>query len=248
MLKGLLGGIVTLLSPLSYHSLAKLLVTAQDDAQDEVPWMLRDLHAILDIPKDSSRLLHLHHPSFRDFLFEKARSEEFWVDEKQMHQVLADRCISLMSTSLKQGMCGEDALGILVAELERSQIKRSLPPEVQYACLHWIQHLQKSDTQFNDIDKVHQFLQDHLLHWLEALGWMGKLSEGVHAIASLKSFAAVSTHLLDILTDTSTSLVNFPSFRIISTTRSGSSHITGPLSSRLLVVKPPNAKPCLHRL
>jgi hypothetical protein len=39
---------------------------------------------------------------------------------------------------------------------------------------------------------VHCFLQEHLLHWLEALGWMGKVPEGVHAITDLESFATVS--------------------------------------------------------
>jgi hypothetical protein len=39
---------------------------------------------------------------------------------------------------------------------------------------------------------VHQFLQVHLLHWLEALGWIQKVSEGIYTIASLESIAAVS--------------------------------------------------------
>jgi hypothetical protein len=46
-------------------------------------------------------------------------------------------------------------------------------------------------------------LQEHLLHWFEALGWMGKVSEGIHAIASLESITTVSksqcgtnTHLI----------------------------------------------------
>jgi hypothetical protein len=38
---------------------------------------------------------------------------------------------------------------------------------------------------------VHQFLQEHLLHWLEALGWMQKVPEGIYAINSLESIAAV---------------------------------------------------------
>jgi hypothetical protein len=41
-------------------------------------------------------------------------------------------------------------------------------------------------------DQVYQFLQDHLLHWLEALGWMGKTSEGILAIFSLEAQIPVS--------------------------------------------------------
>ncbi|KAH6699920.1 hypothetical protein BKA61DRAFT_212114 [Leptodontidium sp. MPI-SDFR-AT-0119] len=64
---------------------------------EEVDSIFNDLHAILDIPKDPTRQLRLHHPSFRDFLLSKDRCGSFWVDEKQAHQILAARCIQLMS-------------------------------------------------------------------------------------------------------------------------------------------------------
>jgi hypothetical protein len=97
-----------------------------------------------------------------------------------------------MSTSLKQDVCGQEAPGTLVADIESSQIEQCLPPEVRYACLYWIQHLQKSDAQLCDNEEVHQFLQVHLLHWLEALGWIGKPSEGILAISSLEAQIQVS--------------------------------------------------------
>ncbi|KAF2468687.1 WD40 repeat-like protein [Lindgomyces ingoldianus] len=190
MLRSTLGSIVTLFSPLSVSSLSKLLHVPNQD----VDQTLEDLHAILDIPKDPTCPLRLHHPSFRDFLLDRDRCGDasFWVDEKLAHRTLADNCIQLMATSLKQDICGVDAPGMLVVDMERSQVERSLPPELQYACLYWVQHVQKSGTQPGDNDQVHQFLQNHLLHWLEALGWMGKISEGVHAVASLDSFVSVS--------------------------------------------------------
>jgi hypothetical protein len=130
MLKSLLRSIVTLLSPLSTQSLSKLLNTTQNDVEET----LNDLHAILSIPKYPTYPLRLHHPSFRDFLFEKARCEEFWVNEKQAHQILANSCIRLMSTSLKQDIYGVDAPSMLIANVKRSRIKHSLSLEVQYAC------------------------------------------------------------------------------------------------------------------
>jgi hypothetical protein len=78
-----------------------------------------------------------------------------------------------------------------VAELEGSQIERSLRPEIQYACMYWVQHLQRSGAQLYDNCGVHQFLQVHLLHWLEALGWMGKTSEGILAILLLEALIPV---------------------------------------------------------
>ena len=189
-LKEILGSIVTLLSPLSANSLTTLLHMPDH----EVYQTLEHLHTILDIPEDQTCPLRLHHPSFRDFLLNEGRCEDsgFWVDEKQAHQRLAKSCIRLMSNSLKQDVCGQKAPGTLVADVESGQIEQCLPLEVRYACLYWIQHLQKSGAQLCDNDQTHQFLQVHLLHWLEALGWIGKISEGILAISSLDAQIQVS--------------------------------------------------------
>jgi hypothetical protein len=84
VLKQVLGTVVLLYSPLSINSLPELLHLPKRAIEEG----LADLHAILDIPKDTSRPLRLHHPSFRDFLLAKYRCSDpnFWVDEKQAHQ------------------------------------------------------------------------------------------------------------------------------------------------------------------
>ena len=94
-----------------------------------------------------------------------------------------------MSDSLKQDICDLEAPGVLVTNIESSQVEQHLPAEVQYACLYWVQHLQRSGAQL--YNQVYQFLQDHLLHWLEALGWIGKTSEGILAIVSLEAHIPV---------------------------------------------------------
>lgn len=181
------GTIVLLFSPLSAFSLAGLLHVRRKN----IIQTLDDLHSILDIPEDQSRPIRLHHPSFRDFLLSKDRcgNSKLWVDEKQGHQALANTCIQLMSTSLKQDICGLSAPGVLATDVEGSRVDERLPPEVQYACLYWVRHLERSGAQLFDDDQVHQFLQVHLLYWLEALSWMQKVSEGIVAIASLESIA-----------------------------------------------------------
>jgi hypothetical protein len=190
MLRHVLGSIVALFSPLSARSLSRLLHVPKED----VDQTLEDLHAIMDIPDDPTRPLRLHHPSFRDFLLNKNRCRDpnFCVDEKEAHRTLAEDCIQLMLTSLKQDICGVGAPGTLVTDMESSRVEQYLPPEVQYACLNWVQHIQKSETHLCDDEQVHMFLQKHLLHWLEALSLMGKTSEGVVAISSLESYVQVS--------------------------------------------------------
>ena len=131
MLKYTVGSIVVLLSPLSASSLSKLLHFLRED----INRTFEDLHATLDILKDPTRQLRLHHPSFRDFLLSKDRCGNFWVDKKEAHQILATGCIQLMSQTLKKDVCEMHAPGSQASQVVSSRIQKCLPLEVQYACL-----------------------------------------------------------------------------------------------------------------
>jgi hypothetical protein len=192
MQRRILGSIVILFSPLPAASLAKVIRISGI----RVTQTLERLQAILDVPKDVAGLLRLHHPSFRDFLLNKDRCGDYWVDEKEAHQLVATSCIQLMSQTLKKDICDMHAPGIQARQVDCSRLQEYLPPEVQYACLYWVQHLQRSGSQVYDGEEAHRFLQAHLLHWLEALGWMGKISEGIQAILSLEAHVSVSYFFL----------------------------------------------------
>ncbi|KAF2844331.1 hypothetical protein T440DRAFT_354237, partial [Plenodomus tracheiphilus IPT5] len=180
-----LGAIALLPSPLSASSLARLLCVPAED----VHRTLYELHSIVDVPRDRNRPVRLHHPSFRDFLLNRERcsDERLWVDEKSTHKKLVGRCLELMSAPgrLRQDLCGIGVPSALAAEMEPALLEQCLPKELQYACLYWINHLAKSGAKLCDNDEVHNFLKGHCLHWIEALGWMGNVSEGIHAISSL---------------------------------------------------------------
>ncbi|KAK7416688.1 hypothetical protein QQX98_005014 [Neonectria punicea] len=175
MLREVLGSIVILSSPLSIESLANLLSIPINDVKDT----LADLHTIFHIPRQASRPVRLHHPTFRDFLLNKSRCRDpdLWVDEKEAHKNLANGCIALMSKMLKMNICGLGSPGTLVKDVAPGHITRCIPPELQYACLYWAQHYRQSGARLTDGDPVHQFLEEHILHWLEAINLMGKSSE-----------------------------------------------------------------------
>jgi hypothetical protein len=189
-LKHVIGSLVIQVEPLSAPSLANILQLRLE----EVNLRIRHLHSVLNVPQNQDHPIRLFHPSFRDFLLDNTRCKDpkFWVNEKQAHRALAESCIRLMSVSLKQDICGLEAPGILITEVESSVIEQNLPLELQYACLYWINHLEKSGRQLHDDDHIHKFLEIHLLHWLEALILIKKASGGVYAICSLESLTAVS--------------------------------------------------------
>jgi hypothetical protein len=190
--KQVIGSFAILAEPVPASTLAKLLQVRPE----EVDLRARHLHSVLNIPRNPNRPIRLLHPSFRDFLLDEQRCHDrlFWVDEKQAHQTIANRCIRLMSGSLKQDICGLRSPGVLATNMKSSQLDQWLPLEVRYACLYWVQHIQRSGAQLRDNNEVYQFLRGHLLHWLEALSWMGKTSEGILAISLLEAQIPVSIY------------------------------------------------------
>jgi hypothetical protein len=182
MLKHMLRSIVVLLLPLSTSALSRLLQLSREDIDST----FNDLYTILDIPNDLTCQLCLHHPSFCDFLLNKDRCRDFWVDEKEAHQILATSCIQLMSQILKKDICEMYAPGSQASQVKSNQIEKYILSEVQYVYLYWVQHLQRGGSQIYDGEEAHRFLQAYLLHWLEALRWIDKTSEGIQAILTLE--------------------------------------------------------------
>jgi hypothetical protein len=191
LIRETLGAIVLLQSPLSASSLAQLLCVPAED----VHRTLHELHSIVDVPQDQSRPVRLHHPSFRDFLLNRKRcgNNSFWVDKKNAHKKLASCCVELMSATggLRQDMCSLSKPGTLRSKVEEETVARSLPPELQYACRYWVEHLERSQQSITDGDAVHIFLQTHLLHWLEAMSLIEETGECVRLLARLQALVAV---------------------------------------------------------
>ncbi|KAM5349182.1 hypothetical protein ACJ41O_009005 [Fusarium nematophilum] len=175
MQREVLGSIVVLLSPLSIGSLANLLNIPLRD----IKATLADLDTILHIPDETSHPVRLYHHSFRDFLLDHDRCSDldFWVDEKQVHKALADSCVMVMSRMLRMDICGLGSLGTRIKDIDPGRIEQCIPPELQYACLYWVQHYLQSGTRLSDGDRAHLFLQKYFRNWLEAVNLIGKSSE-----------------------------------------------------------------------
>ena len=190
MFKLIVGSIVITFEALSADTLAKILNTSKE----EVDQTLHDLHSLLEVLESQEYPIRLLHPSFRDFLLDKQRckDQQFWVDEKEAHRILAVSCLRLMSEHLKRDICGLHSPDTLATEVHDDQITKCLPKELQYACRYWVEHLQRSEAHLGDNIQIHYFLQKHLLHWLEALALMGKISDGAIMLSALESIFTVS--------------------------------------------------------
>ncbi|RMJ17471.1 hypothetical protein CDV36_002872 [Fusarium kuroshium] len=107
----IVGSVILLSTPLTMPVLAQLLHGDQDvsDFQETLENRLELLHSVLSVPPPSERLnspVRALHLSFRDFLVDSERRDvnPFWVDEAKAQLVLAESCLRVMRTSLRENM------------------------------------------------------------------------------------------------------------------------------------------------
>jgi hypothetical protein len=194
----IVGSIVILFDTLLVSMLARLL----DMPKWTVDTRLRCLHSILDVPENQLFPVRLLHPSFRDFLLDERRCSNLpiSVNEKTAHNELFMSSLNLLSKHLKRDMCNLQLPGTLATNVDHYVVRNCLPLEVQYACRYWVYHLQRGsatpNVELRDNGPVHEFLLNHLLHWLEALSLIGQISEGVLVVRTLESMLSVSNSIM----------------------------------------------------
>jgi len=189
-MRNIISAIAAVSQPLSAIALGRLL----DVECSTIRRRLRHLRSVIKASDDENSPIFLFHPSFRDFLFDSRRcaSQQFSIVEQEAHKRIAKHCINILSNHLKHDICNVKRFGIRVSEVDISTIQEYLPSEVQYACIYWVQHVLKSGLKFSDDDWVYEFLSRRILYWLEALSWIGRLGDGIHAIIALESSVSVS--------------------------------------------------------
>ncbi|KAK6527333.1 hypothetical protein TWF281_010518 [Arthrobotrys megalospora] len=182
----IVGAIVNLANPLSISSLAGLLSVSEIT----IECRLKTLHSVLNVPNDRHTPVRAFHASFRDFLLDHTLKEksQFWIDEKISHQMVASKCIELMSgpRGLRRDICSLKSPGTLRAGVGKEIIESHIPSELRYACRYWVSHITQGGRLI-DNDQALKFLRGYLLHWLEAMSLLGYMFETLSMVDSLIS-------------------------------------------------------------
>jgi len=183
------GSIVVMFDTMPARNLAQLL---------QIPFKmvsrtLDSLRSVLNVPEDESQPVRLFHLSFCDFLqdSQRCRDSRFQIGEKERHTSLFRKCMSHIS-QLQENICGLCGPGVLITEIPNDTIQDSIPPHVQYACRHWLDHWRLGNPVEEDIKTIRQFLEQDFLHWLEGLSLIGEVSNGAHIIITLEEILSVS--------------------------------------------------------
>jgi hypothetical protein len=122
------------------------------------------------------------HPSFADFLTTRSRcGRDIWFfDCNPCKLKLAILCLRRLNQVLRRNMCNMTLSVDLAGE--------TLPEDVKYACLFWIEHICAIKEGISSvIIHLDVFVNQHLLHWLEA---MSILKESRNSIGLLDNLLA----------------------------------------------------------
>ena len=110
---------------------------------------------------------------------------------KDHHTRIARRCFQVMSAHLKYNILDlgtperfmDNEAGLVASGFTVAQLGEKIPLELRYACIYWANHLGDADIRDTDLmNKLELFGDEHLLHWLEALSWIDKLSVAFRAV------------------------------------------------------------------
>jgi hypothetical protein len=182
--------IILFVESLSSAFLAVLLNISRID----VDRRLRTLHFVLRVSNDPKIFVRLFHLSFRDFLLDsEINQSEFRINENETHKNLAFRCIDLLSrtSSLKEDICSLKKLDIHRLDVDRQLIEKCLSAEMQYACRFWAHHLESEKCRITNHDKIHKFLNQRFLYWVEALSIIERVIDSIEAIINLQNLLEV---------------------------------------------------------
>ncbi|KAM0545037.1 hypothetical protein ACHAPJ_011547, partial [Fusarium lateritium] len=153
----IVGTIITLESPLSAGALSRLLDVSQEKVNDS----LDKLHSVLNIPESSDVPIRLFHLSFRDYLIDKevTTEDKLRIDEKEASRQLLASCMRVMKAHLKPDICDVRDPSTDRATISSTLINKSLPADLQYACVYWVQHQKAAGLKESDVSEIESFFK-----------------------------------------------------------------------------------------
>ncbi|UKZ95242.1 uncharacterized protein TrAFT101_010091 [Trichoderma asperellum] len=137
------GSIMVLFDAFTLRHLAAII----DEPRPVVVSVLNNLGSVLEISEDDEKETDILHASFRDFFLDSGRCHNkiFIIPAKQLHYELFERCLVIMRSSLRKDLCELKKPGTKAQEVSKARVNKYIPVILQYACSHWMEHLQKSE-------------------------------------------------------------------------------------------------------
>lgn len=127
----------SLYSPIPLGALSKILPDIDSDLLHDI---VNDLSSVIYKDEDDHNALRVYHPSFLDFIGDKSRCQEFWVDKHVISAELAKGCLKFMQCNLKFNICELESSYTKnqdIADLG-DRVRNKISVELKYICYNWV--------------------------------------------------------------------------------------------------------------
>jgi len=182
------------MEPLSLGSLASMRCHFKDLAEINVRTIVAPMAALLSGTTDTSVPIHLLHASFADFLTDRDRSNEFFIDVHPIHNDLAFASLSVMMKGLQFNICDLPSAYLPNSEISDldTRIKNRITPELAYSCQHWTEHVRQAPANSTLAAEVQaSFNNERFLFWVESLSLLKLVNTCAGSLSSLIQWAVV---------------------------------------------------------
>jgi len=130
--------------PLSLASLVSMRCHFKGPAAEiDIRTIIAPIAALLSGTTDSSVAIRPLHASFSDFLTDRDRSHEFFINVHLIHNDLAFASLAIMLEGLQFNICKLPSAHLPNSEIHDldNRIKECIPPELAYSCQYWTEHI-----------------------------------------------------------------------------------------------------------
>ena len=146
---------------------------------DSVDTIIKPMGALLSGTTDPLATIRPLHASFPDFLTDKSRSGEFFINTFHIHNNLAFASLGVMQDELQFNICKLPSSylpNLKVVDLAE-RVKSNISSGLSYSCRFWVVHLQQASFNSSLADVVRDFFNyERLLFWIEAMSLLKKVN------------------------------------------------------------------------
>jgi len=183
------------MEPLSLDSLMSMRChfRVKDLADIKIGEIVAPMAALLSGATDPSVPISPLHASFIDFLTDRDRSDDFFIDVDPIHNNLAFACLGVMMKKLKFNICDLPNSHLLNSEVSdlKDRIKK-ISMELAYSCRFWTNHVRDAPFDSALAEEIQAFF-DHraLLFWFEVLSLLNVINTCAGSLSSVIQWVMV---------------------------------------------------------
>jgi len=164
-------------------------------AEIHIHTIIAPMAALLSGATDPSVPIRPLHASFADFLTDRDRSHEFFIDVHPIHGDLAFASLCVMMKELQFNICDLPSSSLPNSEVSDldDRVKNCIPPELAYSCRFWTEHLRHAPVSSGLAAEVRAFFNhERLLFWFEALSLLNAMNTCAGSLSSVIRWVMVS--------------------------------------------------------